>query len=720
MAKKKFKSLRPYQTVVQAKKPATPPKEEDQPSASSSAAVSTPAESKDPSMEAGRTEPATPAEVVDPRRLRIQELATKLQEKTDKDVSIILRNFNTERSQASSYTRIELDNTVRSRILTLLEEAEDGGESSAPRSKRPEKLDDKYLGRLGLAFGVLRRLGLSEERVFECLKAIPTVELEDALDWLYLHCSEEELLNPKGDARSTGPSKSSEASAASSAPSAPQPIPAAPVLKPTPGPSEKSAGKRPKAKASRVPAPARQAVPVPAQATPDPNTTSSESSSEPESETDSDEDPNVAFARLKMRLKVLPERRDPDGSRAANLKKRMDELQEHYFFKKTVADKEFQLREKEMQEAALLARLRNMGRPTPSTKGPAPVKQKTSRPDPAPAAAVTTATASSPSTSDDEPMLGNLMEPESPAKTNDIGDVAGGPSVTVIPMRDMSMPKQWGGQTPKKLLQEVVRKVDRAASLTYSPLSSDRAARANVKIRFSGNRMENFDMVGISCPDMYQAEHYIALIALHSITFPPQSGFTGNVTSPTYFRTLPPVFVELWTELENKRKEDDAAKNLETWSKLYDILESKVETRPETIKGEEGAEANKDVVTTANRHRAGPSISPEQLKQTFQSRVATPAYQEMLAKRNSLPIAAYRHQIIEALEMSQVIVLSGETGCGKSTQLPSFILEDQLSKGIPCKILVTEPRRISAITLAQRVSQELGEAPQAVGTSSSL
>lgn len=69
---------------------------------------------------------------------------------------------------------------------------------------------------------------------------------------------------------------------------------------------------------------------------------------------------------------------------------------------------------------------------------------------------------------------------------------------------------------------------------------------------------------------------------------------------------------------------------------------------------------------------------------------------------------------------SRLIVHTFAHRSGKSTQLPSFILEDQLSKGIPCKILVTEPRRISAITLAQRVSQELGEAPQAVGTPSSL
>lgn len=47
---------------------------------------------------------------------------------------------------------------------------------------------------------------------------------------------------------------------------------------------------------------------------------------------------------------------------------------------------------------------------------------------------------------------------------------------------------------------------------------------------------------------------------------------------------------------------------------------------------------------------------------------------------------------------------------GKSTQLPSFILEDHLSRGLPCKIYVTEPRRISAISLAERVSKELGDA----------
>jgi ATP-dependent RNA helicase DHX29 len=57
---------------------------------------------------------------------------------------------------------------------------------------------------------------------------------------------------------------------------------------------------------------------------------------------------------------------------------------------------------------------------------------------------------------------------------------------------------------------------------------------------------------------------------------------------------------------------------------------------------------------------------------------------------------------------------------GKSTQVPSFILEHQLSQGKPCKIYCTEPRRISAISLARRVSEELGERKNDLGTSRSL
>lgn len=59
----------------------------------------------------------------------------------------------------------------------------------------------------------------------------------------------------------------------------------------------------------------------------------------------------------------------------------------------------------------------------------------------------------------------------------------------------------------------------------------------------------------------------------------------------------------------------------------------------------------------------------------------------------------------------QVLVISGETGCGKTTQLPQYILEEEIARlcGAHCSIICTQPRRISAISVAARISSERGE-----------
>jgi ATP-dependent RNA helicase DHX36 len=59
----------------------------------------------------------------------------------------------------------------------------------------------------------------------------------------------------------------------------------------------------------------------------------------------------------------------------------------------------------------------------------------------------------------------------------------------------------------------------------------------------------------------------------------------------------------------------------------------------------------------------------------------------------------------------QVVIVSGETGCGKTTQLPQFVLEDADANGMQCNIICTQPRRISAVSVAARVASERGEQP---------
>ncbi|XP_039954731.1 probable ATP-dependent RNA helicase DHX35 [Bactrocera tryoni] len=79
----------------------------------------------------------------------------------------------------------------------------------------------------------------------------------------------------------------------------------------------------------------------------------------------------------------------------------------------------------------------------------------------------------------------------------------------------------------------------------------------------------------------------------------------------------------------------------------------------------------------------------------------------IIEQRKRLPIHKYRRDILYCLEKNQVLILVGETGSGKSTQLPQYLYE--LGWHTKGEIGITQPRRISAITLANRVALERGE-----------
>ncbi|KAJ7897125.1 P-loop containing nucleoside triphosphate hydrolase protein [Mycena olivaceomarginata] len=97
-----------------------------------------------------------------------------------------------------------------------------------------------------------------------------------------------------------------------------------------------------------------------------------------------------------------------------------------------------------------------------------------------------------------------------------------------------------------------------------------------------------------------------------------------------------------------------------------------------------------------------------QIKQDFENLCRDSKYKEMLTLRQKLPAFSAKDEFLSLLDKNRVVVVVGETGCGKTTQLPQFILDSLImsNHGSTASIVVTQPRRLSAISVAARVSSE--------------
>ncbi|KAH8358780.1 hypothetical protein KR093_002465 [Drosophila rubida] len=81
-------------------------------------------------------------------------------------------------------------------------------------------------------------------------------------------------------------------------------------------------------------------------------------------------------------------------------------------------------------------------------------------------------------------------------------------------------------------------------------------------------------------------------------------------------------------------------------------------------------------------------------------------YRFDLNRNRSLPIYAQYEEIVTVIRDNPVVILKGETGCGKTTQVPQYILDEAFKRREFCNIVVTQPRRIAAISIANRVCHE--------------
>ena len=329
-------------------------------------------------------------------------------------------------------------------------------------------------------------------------------------------------------------------------------------------------------------------------------------------------------------------------------------------------------------------------------------------------------------------MLGDMFSaiPDEPEATEVPSESAESGNIT---LRDFG--KQ-SGVTPRRCLEEAVRSRDPGARLTFKLISpTTYRCRHAATITWSKDLEIEYDtdtdgatvsLRGIqavfeatttAAVSVEQSESFIATVALFSIS-------AASAKEEKVYLRLPPNWRDVYRELLEHRKDRIDTEDRDAVKYYRSIVQDQIDNE------------ESDGVVLTNRWKArnqgGTSSSPsnsgystpipenQSLRELWTQKASSPSYQHMLVGRMNLPVYGFRDSILSTIDKNQVTIICGETGCGKSTQIPSFILEHQLAQGRACKVYCTEPRRISAISLAQRVSEELGEGRNDLGSMRSL
>ena len=111
-----------------------------------------------------------------------------------------------------------------------------------------------------------------------------------------------------------------------------------------------------------------------------------------------------------------------------------------------------------------------------------------------------------------------------------------------------------------------------------------------------------------------------------------------------------------------------------------------------------------NTVTSGNSFK---KLSVDDISESYKKRFLDPGISNLLKGRSALPAWEEREKAVQVINSHRVTLVTGETGSGKSTQIVQFILDHLYAQGnTTTRIFCTQPRRISALGLAERVSDE--------------
>ncbi|XP_070332783.1 ATP-dependent RNA helicase DHX29 isoform X3 [Odocoileus virginianus] len=276
--------------------------------------------------------------------------------------------------------------------------------------------------------------------------------------------------------------------------------------------------------------------------------------------------------------------------------------------------------------------------------------------------------------------------------------------------------RSWTGKSPKQFLIDWVRKnLPKSPNPSFEKVAVGRYWKCRVRV------IKSEDDVLVVCPtilteDGMQAQHLGATLALYRL-----------VKGQSVHQLLPPTYRDVWLEWSDAEKKKEELNKMETnkprdlfITKLLNKLkqqqqqqqqhsENKRENSEDPEESWENLVSDEDFSALSLESEKVEDLEP--VRNLFRKLQSTPKYQRLLKERQQLPVFKHRNSIVDTLKRHRVVVVAGETGSGKSTQVPHFLLEDLLLNEwgtTKCNIVCTQPRRISAVSLATRVCDELG------------
>ncbi|KAL7471936.1 hypothetical protein ACHAXS_012245 [Conticribra weissflogii] len=321
----------------------------------------------------------------------------------------------------------------------------------------------------------------------------------------------------------------------------------------------------------------------------------------------------------------------------------------------------------------------------------------------------------------DMDIFGTSQKEDIDAGNDTLADLA--TASRIVHKIDGTIPKGWTGSTPQKKLNEICKK-KKLPNPKYSKLSNNAGFRLAVATK-PNSEETIWEAKHVEFHRDSSLKDYLATRALYSI-------------DPTLQLHLlfPPAFRDLWLSwMDSVKEEKEQAKREvgDAKQKRLDHLIGLISSSSVSVTVENDDGDNQSKIDTTNEAEPtnvdrlewddddSSNVVPSKpealtnigrkLQSSFKTLQSTKPYQHMKRSRDTLPMASFRQSILDTVRQHPVTILRAETGAGKTTQCPQFLLEEALleGRGDRVQILCTQPRRVAAISVAERVAQEMCE-----------